>query len=93
MTFDMNPAEDDPHGECRHEIDRLQAENQRLREAMDCLFAIAIQSEGIAGWHMNGEVFQWDDVFASNEPLNAQLDQWAEDAKAAAEAANQAAGQ
>lgn len=25
MSFDMNPADEDPHGECRHEIKRLQA--------------------------------------------------------------------
>lgn len=30
MSFDMNPADEDEHGECRHEIERLNAE---LREA------------------------------------------------------------
>jgi hypothetical protein len=29
-----NPADEDPHHECRHEIDRLSAENQLLREAL-----------------------------------------------------------
>lgn len=25
MSFEDNPADDDPHGECRHEIEQLQA--------------------------------------------------------------------
>lgn len=32
MSFDMPQEDDDPHGECRHEIHRLQAENDRLRQ-------------------------------------------------------------
>lgn len=31
MSFEFNPAEEDPHGECRHKIERLTAENKRLR--------------------------------------------------------------
>lgn len=39
MTFEFNPADEDPHGECRHEIQRLEAENERLRvEMVDSTF-------------------------------------------------------
>jgi hypothetical protein len=31
MSFDMNPADEDPHGECRYEIQRLQNENRLLK--------------------------------------------------------------
>lgn len=30
MSFDMNPADEDPHGECRHEIERLNKQVQEL---------------------------------------------------------------
>ena len=33
MSFEFNPADEDPHGECRHEIHRLQAVNADLLEA------------------------------------------------------------
>lgn len=34
MSFDMNPADEDPHGECRHEIHALKAEVERLRNRL-----------------------------------------------------------
>lgn len=35
MSFDMNPEDDYPHGECRHEIHRLIQENAAIRELMN----------------------------------------------------------
>lgn len=35
MTFDMNPADEDPHGECRHEIERLTGTNKTLLAACE----------------------------------------------------------
>lgn len=35
MSFDMNPADEDTHGECRHEIERLRREFDRLAAAVD----------------------------------------------------------
>ena len=32
MSFDMNPADEDPHGECRHEIESLIGEIDQLRQ-------------------------------------------------------------
>ncbi len=32
MSFDMNPADEDPHGECRHEIETLRTENAALKK-------------------------------------------------------------
>ena len=34
MSFDMNPLDEDPHGECRFEIERLTAENEELRRVL-----------------------------------------------------------
>lgn len=31
MSFDMNPADEDEHGECHHEISELRKENAGLR--------------------------------------------------------------
>lgn len=31
MSFEDNPADDDPHGECRHEIHRLNAEVEKWK--------------------------------------------------------------
>jgi hypothetical protein len=40
MSFEFNPADEDPHGECRHEIHTLQAELENLRGADAMLRAI-----------------------------------------------------
>lgn len=42
MSFEFNPAEEDPHGECRHEIHRLEAINADLLAA--CKAAMRIES-------------------------------------------------
>jgi hypothetical protein len=34
MAFDMNPYDDDPHGECRHEIGMLMVELKRTRDVL-----------------------------------------------------------
>lgn len=35
MSFDMNPEDDDPHGECRHEIQRLQGVIAAIRTKLE----------------------------------------------------------
>lgn len=37
VSVDTNPAEEDPHGECRHEIQQLQAEVTRLNAELAAL--------------------------------------------------------
>lgn len=44
MSFDMNPADEDPHGECRHEIQRLETELRALRERCERLETICVAS-------------------------------------------------
>jgi hypothetical protein len=34
MSFEFNPEDEDPHGECRHEIQRLKAINADLLNAL-----------------------------------------------------------
>jgi len=50
MGFEYNPEDEDPHGECRHEIHRLQKElasaNAKLHVARDKLSEIAC-TEGV----------------------------------------------
>lgn len=37
MSPEHNPSDEDPHGECRHEIQRLEAENAKYRSAIERL--------------------------------------------------------
>lgn len=46
MSFDMNPADEDEHGECRHEIQRLKDENSRLKDENSRLNAQLAQQAG-----------------------------------------------
>lgn len=45
MNFDMNPADEDPHGECRHEIHRLQEINKELLAACESMLRTCGASE------------------------------------------------
>lgn len=46
------------------EMAELKRENAALREALEELVYFADNSQGIAGWHLNGEVFTWDQIEA-----------------------------
>ena len=43
------------------EIDQLKAEKSELLEALEELTSVINESEGVAGYHMNGAVAQWDE--------------------------------
>lgn len=43
-------------------IDRLQAENQRLREAVNEVSDLIQESYGVAGLHQNGDVAEWSEL-------------------------------
>lgn len=42
----------------------LSTENARLREALAGMVAIADDSQGVAGYHMNGDIAEWDEFDA-----------------------------
>ena len=41
---------------------KMQAENQRLREALRGFLEIVNDSEGVIGWHLNGDILRWAQV-------------------------------
>lgn len=55
MTFEHNPSDEDPHGECRHEIQRLEAENAELK------------SQLVKEGPLNAEVWRLDELIAELE--------------------------
>ena len=46
---------------CTDEIDQLKAEKSDLLEALEELASVIDESEGVAGWHLNGAVARWDE--------------------------------
>ena len=44
------------------ENEALQARVRELEEALHDFITLANMSEGIAGWHLNGDVLPWEDV-------------------------------
>ena len=44
-----------------------QLREQQLREALDAVQQVANRSEGIAGWHMNGDIASWDSILPEVE--------------------------
>lgn len=49
MSFDMNPADDDPHAQCANEIHRLQDDNDTLRQQLDSLGKLASEQATARG--------------------------------------------
>lgn len=43
------------------------AREAKLREALDAVQQVANGSEGIAGWHMNGDIASWDSILPEVE--------------------------
>lgn len=54
----------------------LDARIQRLRAALDHVLAIAVESEGVASWHRNGDIYQWDDIISACPELNTELNRY-----------------
>ena len=50
----------DLHREAAAELRRLHALNQELLEALRGFVAIAADSEGVAGYHLNGDIAEWE---------------------------------
>ena len=44
------------------ERDALAVENAEMRGVIDAAVAVANNSAGIAGWHLNGEIAGWDEI-------------------------------
>ncbi|HCD7251487.1 TPA: hypothetical protein ND504_004174 [Citrobacter farmeri] len=42
--------------------EKLAAENAGLKAVIEAVQEVANQSQGIAGWHLNGAVAEWDEV-------------------------------
>ena len=45
----------------------LEAEVLRLRGALDSVQQVANRSDGIAGWHLNGDIASWDSILPEVE--------------------------
>jgi prefoldin subunit 5 len=46
----------------RQQLAECHATNGKLREALDAVQQVANRSEGIAGWHLNGDIASWDSI-------------------------------
>ncbi len=44
------------------ERDALAVENAAMRGVIDAAIGVANNSSGIAGWHLNGEIADWDEI-------------------------------
>ncbi|MGF2655822.1 terminase [Serratia marcescens] len=44
------------------ERDALAVENVAMRSVIDAAIGVANNSSGIAGWHLNGEIADWDEI-------------------------------
>lgn len=52
-----------------------QLREQQLREALEAVHAVSLQSHGIDGWHLNGEIATWDELLPEvAEALNIPTD-------------------
>ena len=47
----------------------LEAEVLRLRGALDSVQQVANRSDGIAGWHLNGDIASWDSILPEVEDV------------------------
>lgn len=47
MSFDMNPEDEDPHGECRHEIHTLQGVIAAIRAKLETIVATDPVDRGV----------------------------------------------
>ena len=50
-------------------IAALEAEVLRLRGALDSVQQVANRSDGIAGWHLNGDIASWDSILPEVEDV------------------------
>ena len=48
-------------------VAELEAEVLRLRNALDSVQQVANRSDGIAGWHLNGDIASWDSILPEVE--------------------------
>lgn len=44
------------------ERNALEAERDRLRECLHDFIDLADHSEGVAGWHLNGDILTWEEI-------------------------------
>ncbi|MEL7884552.1 eae-like domain protein [Serratia marcescens] len=43
-------------------VNALAVENAEMRSVIDAAIGVANNSSGIAGWHLNGEIADWDEI-------------------------------
>ncbi|HIF6607522.1 hypothetical protein [Serratia sp. TKO39] len=59
MSYEALKAERDAQ---QIRADELAVENAAMRGVIDAAVAVANNSAGIAGWHLNGEIAGWDEI-------------------------------
>lgn len=55
-------AEQEANKRLLAELQATQAREQKLRNALDAVQQVANRSEGIAGWHLNGNIASWESI-------------------------------
>ena len=48
--------------EALQRVNALAVENVEMRGVIDAAIGVANNSSGIAGWHLNGEIADWDEI-------------------------------
>lgn len=59
LTYEALKAERDAQ---QKRADELAVENAAMRGVIDAAIGVANNSSGIAGWHLNGEIADWDEI-------------------------------
>lgn len=61
-TIEHHPKRQQLEQQVTELIAERDATNWKLREALDAVQQVANSSEGIAGWHLNGDIASWDSI-------------------------------
>ncbi|HGM5304190.1 TPA: hypothetical protein ACKP17_000364 [Serratia marcescens] len=59
LTYEALKAERDALAD---RVKALAVENAEMRGVIDAAIGVANNSSGIAGWHLNGEIADWDEI-------------------------------
>lgn len=59
----------DDYAALQQKLDAMAAENAALKSVIEAVRGVADNSNGIAGWHLNGEIARWDEILPEIEDI------------------------
>lgn len=54
----------------------IEAEQRFLREVGDSIYAVVANTHGVAGWHLNGDLATWEEIFPNDDPVTIFLEKY-----------------